>query len=281
MRDSNVGKHCTVYVAGRRDWTTRQLLRWYCKLGPCTMKLTHGEDFVVMFYARTMDLAVPCCVRDASLEKGHQKKIGQAGPSMFKLRQPAPSGCAGGSEIRTRDGRAFQERAFLSVTPFHQPNFRFPLPPSQVPPPVLILPPPSPTTSHIMSAEQLAPQNSGISLYSSRGITHTQFTSASPAGSRSPSPTSGHDVLTLRALVNTKEAGVIIGKGGKNVADLREQTGVRAGVSKVIPGVHERVLTVGGSVEAVAKVRNTAVFASFHLSAIAHQLVYICRHTTS
>ncbi|KAI0080091.1 cytoplasmic protein [Panus rudis PR-1116 ss-1] len=76
---------------------------------------------------------------------------------------------------------------------------------------------------------------------------------ASPAPqSRSSSP-SGNDQLTLRALVSTKEAGVIIGKGGKNVADLREQTGVKAGVTKVIPGVHERVLTVGGSVQGVAK----------------------------
>lgn len=88
-----------------------------------------------------------------------------------------------------------------------------------------------------------------------RGIPLAYLAKASPAASRSPSPTSAHDVLTLRALVTTKEAGVIIGKGGKNVADLREQTGVRAGVSKVIPGVHERVLTVGGSVDAVAKVR--------------------------
>ena len=55
--------------------------------------------------------------------------------------------------------------------------------------------------------------------------------------------------------MSTKDAGVIIGKGGKNVADLREQTGVKAGVSKVIAGVHERVLTVTGSVEGVAKVR--------------------------
>lgn len=71
------------------------------------------------------------------------------------------------------------------------------------------------------------------------------------AGSQSPGP----EVLTLRALVSTKDAGVIIGKGGKNVADLREGTGVKAGVSKVVPGVHERVLTVSGSVEGVAKVR--------------------------
>ncbi|KAL5534227.1 hypothetical protein ACEPAG_689 [Sanghuangporus baumii] len=64
---------------------------------------------------------------------------------------------------------------------------------------------------------------------------------------------SAQETLTLRALVSTKDAGVIIGKGGKNVADLREETGVKAGVSKVVPGVHERVLTVSGDVESVAK----------------------------
>ncbi|KAF9786980.1 hypothetical protein BJ322DRAFT_1003417 [Thelephora terrestris] len=73
----------------------------------------------------------------------------------------------------------------------------------------------------------------------------------SPHHSRTPSP-AGQDTLTLRALVSTKDAGVIIGKGGKNVADLRDQTGVKAGVSKVTPGVHERVLTISGPVERVA-----------------------------
>ena len=76
---------------------------------------------------------------------------------------------------------------------------------------------------------------------------------ASPQGSRSPSP-SGRDILTLRALVSTRDAGVIIGKGGKNVADLREQTGVKAGVSRVVTGIHERVLSISGTVESVAKV---------------------------
>lgn len=59
--------------------------------------------------------------------------------------------------------------------------------------------------------------------------------------------------LTLRAIVSSKEAGVIIGKAGKNVADLRDETGVRAGVSKVVPGVHDRVLTVQGRLTAIAK----------------------------
>ncbi|KLU81269.1 hypothetical protein MAPG_00360 [Magnaporthiopsis poae ATCC 64411] len=59
--------------------------------------------------------------------------------------------------------------------------------------------------------------------------------------------------LTVRAIVSSKEAGVIIGKGGKNVAELRDETGVRAGVSKVVQGVHDRVLTITGGCEAISK----------------------------
>ncbi|KAJ3120231.1 RNA binding protein, heterogenous nuclear RNP-K like protein [Nowakowskiella sp. JEL0407] len=60
-------------------------------------------------------------------------------------------------------------------------------------------------------------------------------------------------VLTLRSLVTTKEAGVVIGKAGKNVAEVRDLTGVKAGVSKVIQGVHERILSVSGSLDSVSK----------------------------
>lgn len=62
----------------------------------------------------------------------------------------------------------------------------------------------------------------------------------------------GSAQLTLRAIVSSKEAGVIIGKAGQNVADLRDKTGVRAGVSKVVPGVHDRVLTVTGPLDGIA-----------------------------
>jgi heterogeneous nuclear rnp K-like protein 2 len=87
----------------------------------------------------------------------------------------------------------------------------------------------------------------------------------SDSHSRSPSPSS-KDTLTLRALVSTKDAGVIIGKGGKNVADLREQTAVKAGVSKVIPGVHERVLTISGQADGVAKVCDFVIITLISLS---------------
>jgi heterogeneous nuclear rnp K-like protein 2 len=59
--------------------------------------------------------------------------------------------------------------------------------------------------------------------------------------------------LTVRAIVSSKEAGVIIGKGGKNVADLRDETGVKAGVSKVVQGVHDRVLTITGGCDAISR----------------------------
>lgn len=42
-------------------------------------------------------------------------------------------------------------------------------------------------------------------------------------------------------------------KGGKNVAEMRDTTGVKAGVSKVVQGLHDRVLTVTGTLEGVAK----------------------------
>ncbi|KAJ1979756.1 RNA binding protein, heterogenous nuclear RNP-K like protein [Dimargaris verticillata] len=58
--------------------------------------------------------------------------------------------------------------------------------------------------------------------------------------------------LILRALVNSKEAGVIIGKNGSNVARLRTLFGVKAGVSKAVPNAPERILTVSGRYDQVA-----------------------------
>ncbi|KAJ9089604.1 RNA binding protein, heterogenous nuclear RNP-K like protein [Entomophthora muscae] len=65
-------------------------------------------------------------------------------------------------------------------------------------------------------------------------------------------PTSQY-VLTLRALITSKEAGMVIGKEGKNVNDIRENTGARAGVSKVVPGVATRILTISGQLDVVVK----------------------------
>lgn len=99
-----------------------------------------------------------------------------------------------------------------------------------------------------MSAEELSPAvDSGIDhLTDKLGAMHAddrQRTEEEYAVSQ----------ITLRAIVTSKEAGVIIGKAGQNVADLRDKTGVRAGVSKVVPGVHDRVLTVTGTLTSIAE----------------------------
>jgi heterogeneous nuclear rnp K-like protein 2 len=52
--------------------------------------------------------------------------------------------------------------------------------------------------------------------------------------------------------VSTKEAGIIIGKGGATIASVRTSTNTKAGVSKVVPGVQDRVFSVSGELEAVA-----------------------------
>jgi heterogeneous nuclear rnp K-like protein 2 len=69
----------------------------------------------------------------------------------------------------------------------------------------------------------------------------------------STTPTTDVDV-SLRAIVTTKEAGVVIGKEGKSVSSIRDITGVKVGVSKVIPGIYERILTVTGPLPNVSKV---------------------------
>ncbi|KAF9291505.1 hypothetical protein BGZ68_003710 [Mortierella alpina] len=59
--------------------------------------------------------------------------------------------------------------------------------------------------------------------------------------------------MAVRSIVSTKDAGVIIGKGGKNVSDIREQSGAKVTISEMIAGAIERVLTVSGPLDTVAK----------------------------
>ncbi|KAF9958032.1 hypothetical protein BGZ65_001717 [Modicella reniformis] len=57
----------------------------------------------------------------------------------------------------------------------------------------------------------------------------------------------------LRSIVSTKDAGVIIGKAGKNVSEIREQSGAKVTISEMVPGAYERILTVSGPLDTVAK----------------------------
>ncbi|OMH84765.1 RNA-binding protein rnc1 [Zancudomyces culisetae] len=55
--------------------------------------------------------------------------------------------------------------------------------------------------------------------------------------------------LALRALVTCKEAGVIIGKSGSRITDLRGKYEIKANVSKLVPGSNNRILTITGNEE--------------------------------
>lgn len=120
------------------------------------------------------------------------------------------------------------------------------------------VPVPAPSDVEGKQQQQQAPAQAAASTPQQQGGDATA--AGNNSGNRSNANNNGGDSagqFTMRALVSSREAGVIIGKAGKNVADLREATGVKAGVSKVVPGVQERVLSVTGTLEGVSKAYST------------------------
>lgn len=84
--------------------------------------------------------------------------------------------------------------------------------------------------------------------------TQTGGTAAVPTAS-----TNTHDEtawIHIRAVITSPEAATIIGKGGENVSKIRQMSNAKCTVSDYQKGAIERILTVSGSVDAVAKVRN-------------------------
>ncbi|KAI9219022.1 hypothetical protein BC828DRAFT_407065 [Blastocladiella britannica] len=55
-------------------------------------------------------------------------------------------------------------------------------------------------------------------------------------------------VIMLRLLLTSKAAGVCIGVKGATMDTLRRQTGARAGVSRLVEGVNDRVMSITGSI---------------------------------
>ena len=76
--------------------------------------------------------------------------------------------------------------------------------------------------------------------------------------------------ISMRSLIVTQDASIIIGRGGSHVNEIRvgaapgiklgvltsaqEKSGARVTVSESIPGNPERILNVSGALDAVAKV---------------------------
>ncbi|KAF2086281.1 hypothetical protein K490DRAFT_16916, partial [Saccharata proteae CBS 121410] len=59
--------------------------------------------------------------------------------------------------------------------------------------------------------------------------------------------------LHVRAIISSAEAATVIGKGGENVTMIRRMSGAKCTVSDYSRGAVERILTVSGLVDAVAK----------------------------
>lgn len=60
--------------------------------------------------------------------------------------------------------------------------------------------------------------------------------------------------LHIRSIISSTEAATVIGKGGENVTLIRRLSGAKCTVSDYSRGAVERILTVSGLVDAVAKV---------------------------
>ncbi|ORX56073.1 hypothetical protein BCR36DRAFT_581219 [Piromyces finnis] len=59
--------------------------------------------------------------------------------------------------------------------------------------------------------------------------------------------------VSIRSMVTTKEAGVIIGREGKNVSKIREISGAKVTVSEHVSGTLDRIITVSGEIDKVVK----------------------------
>lgn len=60
--------------------------------------------------------------------------------------------------------------------------------------------------------------------------------------------------IQMRTLIVTQDASIIIGKGGKNVNEIREKSGSKITITESVPGNPERIMTIGGQLDAVSKV---------------------------
>jgi heterogeneous nuclear rnp K-like protein 2 len=74
--------------------------------------------------------------------------------------------------------------------------------------------------------------------------------------------------LHIRAIISSAEAATVIGKGGENVTLIRRHSGAKCTVSDYSRGAVERILTVSGAVDAVAKVSPSPSYLSFVKSLI-------------
>lgn len=103
-------------------------------------------------------------------------------------------------------------------------------------PPAFASGPQAPTYSQIQQQSQIYNQ------VQQGGSTLTQLPTGDP-----------QRMASIRLLVTTREAGVVIGKGGTNIAQIREEAGVRVVITGQVPGADDRVCTLEGQMESLGR----------------------------
>lgn len=85
----------------------------------------------------------------------------------------------------------------------------------------------------------------------------TDMSGAAALSDTAANSAAAHDETSwihIRAVISSPEAATIIGKGGENVSNIRKMSNAKCTVSDYQKGAVERILTVSGIVDAVAKV---------------------------
>lgn len=59
-------------------------------------------------------------------------------------------------------------------------------------------------------------------------------------------------IIYVRALISTRDAGLLIGPGGKAIQEMRDMTNARLRIGEVIPDARDRVVSISGNVKSVS-----------------------------
>ncbi|KAJ3386912.1 hypothetical protein HDU92_002215 [Lobulomyces angularis] len=113
-----------------------------------------------------------------------------------------------------------------------------------------------PEAEALSATEGAAVTEDSTALDDSEGEITNKITPSIPAFSPltdlTPANPNDSKVLSVRALISSKDAGIVIGKQGKNVVEIRETSDAAIVVSGQAPPNAERILTVTGTVMAVS-----------------------------
>jgi hypothetical protein len=97
----------------------------------------------------------------------------------------------------------------------------------------------------VMDSNNNAGEAAAAAAHSASGMPSGSDATAAAASAAPP--------ITIRALIVTQDASIIIGKAGSHIKEIREKAGAKVSVTEAQQGNPERVLLVTGPLDAVSK----------------------------